>query len=138
MHVTLSGRSITREEVAVKLARWLSVARPPKRHGVTVRVPDLITPLVAEMVTDLVVVTVRVVTVNVAVVVPATTVTLAGTVATEVKLLERVITAPPVGAGPFKVTVPVEGVPPLTLLGFRLRVLSTGAVTVKVVVRVAP
>ena len=98
----------------------------------------MVTPLVAEIVTDLVVVTVRVVTVNVAVVVPATTVTLAGTVATEVKLLERVITAPPVGAGPFKVTVPVEGVPPLTLLGFRLRVLSTGAVTVKVVVRVAP
>ena len=98
----------------------------------------MITPLVAEMVTDLVVVTVRVVTVNVVVVVPATSVTLAGTVATEVKLLERVITAPPVGAGPFKVTVPVEGVPPLTLLGFRARALSTGAVTVKAVVRVAP
>ena len=138
MHVTLSGRSITREEVAVKLARWLSVTRPLKRHGVTVRVPDLVTPLVAEIVTDLVVVTVLVVTVNVAVVVPAATVTLAGTVATEVKLLERVITAPPVAAGPFKVTVPVEGVPPLTLLGFRVRALSTGAVTVKVVVRVAP
>ena len=136
--MTLSCRSITREEVAVKLARWLSVTRPLKRHGVTVRVPDLVTPLVAEIVTDLVVVTVRVVTVNVAVVVPATTVTLAGTVATEVKLLERVITAPPVGAGPFKVTVPVEGVPPLTLLGFRVRALSTGVVTVKVVVRLAP
>ena len=59
--MTLFCRSITREEVAVKLARWLSVTRPLKRHGVTVRVPDLVTPLVAEIVTDLLVVTVRVV-----------------------------------------------------------------------------
>ena len=57
---------------------------------------------------------------KVAVVAPAGTVTLPlGTVAA-VLLLERETTAPPLGAGPFRVTVPVgEGVPPVTLDGLR-------------------
>ena len=59
-----------------------------------------------------------VVTVNVAVVAFAATVTLAGTWAAEVLLLERVTTAPPAGAGPFKVTVPVDVPPPNTEAGF--------------------
>jgi len=42
-------------------------------------------------------------------------VTLAGTVTREVLALERVTTVPPVGAGPFNVTVPVAGLPPGTL-----------------------
>ena len=63
-------------------------------------------------------VTTVVLTVKIALVAPARTVTLAGTVATAVLLLERDTTAPPVGAGPLSVTVPVEGVPPMTLLGF--------------------
>ena len=50
----------------------------------------------------------------------AATVTLAGTVTTEVLLLESEITAPPLGAGPLRVTSPVEEAPPLTLVGFRL------------------
>jgi hypothetical protein len=46
------------------------------------------------------------------------TVTLAGTDAAAVLLLDRVTTAPPVGAEPLRVTVPVEEVPPVTLAGF--------------------
>src|SRR5256885_16411454 len=66
------------------------------------------------MVTGVDVVTALVVTVNVALLAPAATVTLAGTVAVDVLLL-RVTAAPPVGAGPLSVTVPVEGDPPVTL-----------------------
>jgi hypothetical protein len=60
------------------------------------------------MVTEVFLVTVNVFTVNVAVVAFAGTVTLPGTVATKISPLDRVITAPPLGAGPFKVTVPVD------------------------------
>lgn len=58
-----------------------------------------------------------VLTVNVALVAPAATVTLAGTVAAAVLPLERETVAPPLGAGPLRVTVPVVGDPPFTLLG---------------------
>ena len=78
------------------------------------------------------------VTVNVAVVAPAATVTLAGTCAAVVLLLVRVTTAPPDGAGPVKVTVPVEDVPPITEVGLRLTEVSAAAVTVKVAVFVTP
>ena len=63
-------------------------------------------------------VTVLVLTVNVPLVYPAMTVTLDGTVAADA-LLDRFTTAPPLGAGPLKVTVPVEGDPPLTVVGLR-------------------
>jgi len=60
-----------------------------------------------------------VLTVNVALVAPAATVTLDGTVASAVLLLESPIVAPPTGAAPLSVTVPVEDcVPPTTLVGF--------------------
>jgi hypothetical protein len=58
-----------------------------------------------------------VVTVNVRLVVPAATVTLAGTVAAAVLLLESATTLPPDGAAADSVTVPVDDVPPVTLVG---------------------
>jgi hypothetical protein len=58
-------------------------------------------------------------TVKVALVAPAGTVTLDGAVATLVLLLEKETTAPLLGAGPLRVTVPVEDcTPPITLVGF--------------------
>ena len=75
---------------------------------------------------------------NVAVVAFAATVTLAGTRAAAVLLLESVTTAPPAGAGPFNVTVPVEDVPPITETGLRVTELTAAAVTVNVAVLVAP
>lgn len=95
-------------------------------------------PLAAVIVTVLVLVTVLVDTVKVAVVEPGATETLAGTVATAVALLESETDVPPAGAGPDIVTVPVDGEDPLTVVGFRLRALTTGAVTVKLAVLVTP
>jgi hypothetical protein len=60
-----------------------------------------------------------VVIVKVADVLPAGTVTLAGSVAAGLPL-DRVTTAPPVGAGALSVTVPVELAPPITVIGFRV------------------
>ena len=76
--------------------------------------------------------TALVLTVKVALVTPAATVTLGGTLATVVLLLESATCAPPAGAGPLSVTVPVEGFPPVTLVGFsaseeRERVAEGGA-----------
>lgn|GEM_PF-2052949 len=102
------------------------------------RVALTLTPLLAEIVTDLVEVTAVVVIVKVAVVAPAGTVTEAGTGATAGLLLLSVTTVPPAGAGPFKETVPVEGLPPCTLLGSRVNSEATGAVTRKVAVNVLP
>jgi len=57
---------------------------------------------------------------KVALVAPAGTVTLAGTVATVASLLESVATAPPAGAAALRVTVPIEVLPLVTLAGLRL------------------
>jgi hypothetical protein len=62
-----------------------------------------------------------VVTVKDALVAPAGMLTLCGTVATDVSLLESVTRAPPAGAGPVKVTVACEGLPPVTPGGLRVR-----------------
>ena len=62
--------------------------------------------------------TALVLTVNVALVAPAATVTLDGTLAAVVLLLESATSALPAGAGPLSVTVPVEEFPPVTLVGF--------------------
>jgi hypothetical protein len=76
------------------------------------------------MVTTVDVETALVVRVNVALVAPAATVTLPGTWAASVLLLESATCAPPVGAGPLSVTVPVDEFPPTTLVGFSVSVES--------------
>jgi hypothetical protein len=75
--------------------------------------------------------------VKVAVVAPAATVTDAGTWAAAVFELVSATTAPPAGAGLFRVTVPVEEAPPSTVAGIMLTDVSwaAGAVTVSVAVR---
>src|SRR2546425_13319811 len=68
-----------------------------------------------------------VLTVKVAVVPPAGTVTLAGTVAAPVLLLDSETTAPPLGAAALSVTVPVEALPPVTVDGLRVSEERVGA-----------
>jgi len=95
------------------------------------------------MVTVVDAVTPLLLTVNVALVAPAATVTLEGTVAAAVLLLESATCAPPAGASPLSVTVPVEELPPVTLVGFspseaRLGGGGAAGVTASEAVLVAP
>jgi hypothetical protein len=70
------------------------------------------------MVTGVETVTALVLTVNVALLAPAATVKLAGTLAAPLLLVSSTC-APPVRAGPLSVTVPVEDcAPPVTVVGF--------------------
>lgn len=73
------------------------------------------------MVAEVATTTIDVPTVKVALVAPAGTVTVAGTLAAALSLA-RATWAPLVGAGPLNVTVPLEdSTPPTTLAGFRVR-----------------
>jgi hypothetical protein len=87
--------------------------------------------------------TIDVFTGNVALVAPAGTVTLEGTLATPL-LLESRTCAPPAGAGPLSVAVPVDDCkPPITLVGLSVNEERVGAgggaaVTVSEAVLVAP
>jgi hypothetical protein len=84
----------------------------------------------AEMVAVVVVETEVVATVNLAVVAPAATVTIAGTVAYPL-LEDRVTINPPVGAARLMVTVPVDDPPPVTDVGDKLKPVTVlGACTV--------
>jgi hypothetical protein len=87
------------------------------------------------IVTEFAELTGMVVTVNVALVAPSTTVTLAGIDALAL-LPDSVTTAPPAGAKPVKVTVPVEEFPPVTAVGLMTTEVSAAGLTVRVVVRV--
>jgi hypothetical protein len=83
------------------------------------------------MVTGIGVPTAVVFTLNVAVVAPPATVTLAGTVAAGL-LLDSATMTPPDSAGTFSVTVPVEDLPPSTVAGFKDTVESAGVGTVTI------
>ena len=79
------------------------------------------------------VLTITVLTVNVAVVLPGGTVTLGGTDATFVLLLLRLTVAPPAGAAALSVTVPVEETPPVRAAGLS----DTDETAIGLMVRVA-
>jgi len=107
----------------------------------TVSVADLIVLLYeAEIVAEVDITTIDVLTVKVALALPAGMVTMDGTLAAPL-LLESMTCAPPAGAGPLSVTVPVENcTPPTTLVGFSVSEATVmgGGVTVSEAVRVVP
>jgi hypothetical protein len=108
-------------------ASWIETVSVVDEGAVTVSVAVRVTPPnEAEIVADVEEATDVVVTVNVSLVCPAGTVTLAGTVAA-VALLESETTEPPSAAAPLRVTVPVEELPPATLVGLRLSDDNVGA-----------
>jgi hypothetical protein len=79
--------------------------------------------------------TIEVLTLKVALVAPAGTITLEGTLAAPLSL-ESATCAPPAGAGPLSVTVPVEDDPPITLDGLSVSeetVGRGGGATVRVI-----
>lgn len=55
-----------------------------------------------------------------------------------VLLLARPTLAPPAGAGPLRLTVPVELLPPVTDVGLRVTLDGTGEFTVTVAFALAP
>jgi hypothetical protein len=106
--------------------------------GVTVSVAFAVDPLaaLAVIVSVVAAATWLDVAVNVAVVAPAVTVTLAGVdAADDVSDRVTVRCAAVPAAGPFKVTVPIEfAMPPSTLVGFKLNEMTEGGTTVSVAV----
>ena len=104
--------------------------------GFTVSVADRNTPPSdAVMLTKVEAVTELVVSVKLALVAPAATVTLAGTL-TAAEASESETSTPPLGAAALKVTVPVEELPPTTLVGLsdsveRVGVVAAAGFTVK-------
>ena len=113
-------------EVGLIVSDWSAT---PDEGGLTVRVAVRETPPADAVIVTLVALeTARVEMVKFALVAPAGTVTVLGTVATFVLLLLRLTTNPPDGAGPLRVTVPVLLLPPTTLVGFRLKLLRLGCV----------
>ena len=81
----------------------------------------VIPPREAEMLTIIFRLNGTVVTLKVAVVLPANTVTAEGTAALLELLLDKATTKPPLGAGAASVTVPTELLPPRTFVGLRDR-----------------
>jgi hypothetical protein len=73
-----------------------------------------------------------------ALVAPAATVTLAGTVAAPVLLLESATEEPPAGAAPLRVTIPVEVPPPTTVAGLSVTEARLGGSKDREAVRVTP
>jgi hypothetical protein len=101
---------------------------------VTVSNAVFATPKVAVIVGVVLIVTEDVATGKLAEVAPAETTTFPGVGATAGFVLLRVTVVPALGAGPVKVTVPVELFPPVTLVGDKINDDTVGAKTVRVAV----
>src|SRR5437868_12457520 len=86
------------------------------------------------MVTAVLAETENALTANVALLAPAATTTLAGTAATLEFVLESVTSAPPEGATPVRVTVPVDVLPLATEVGLSARLEVVGLLTVNTAV----
>ena len=106
---TLVGLTVTEDKLAGG-GTGLTVSTAERETALKVPVIDS----TVEAVTDVVVME------KVALVAPAATVTLAGTVATAVLALLRPTTAPPAGAPAVNVTVPCDELPPTTEVGVTL------------------
>ena len=108
--------------------------------GVTVRTAPQLVLSTAQIFACVVVDTLVVPTVKVAVVEPAATVTVAGAVAGDIG--EICTVAPPEGAGAFNVTVPVDDVPAVTVLGLSAsdvtQTLTDGLIVTPALARDAP
>lgn len=103
------------------------VATDATPEGVTVTSAVRVSPpAVPVSVTGVDAATGEVVMLKVAEEVPAATVTVAGTDATEVFALDSVMSRPPARATPVRVSVPVADVPPATVVGLTLTVERTG------------
>jgi hypothetical protein len=101
--------------------------------GLIVRVVACGSPKSPVIVTETTAPTALVFTEKVAVVAPAATVTLAGTVAAALSL-DRITAIPAAGAGLLRVTVPVDEAPPVTLAGLTNTLESTGGLIARVAV----
>jgi hypothetical protein len=130
--------SVTGCATVAPFAGDTSVGATGTGGGVTVKLALRVTPSVPAITTVVFAETTLVFTAKLAEVAPAATVTLAGTVAAAL-LLDSVTAAPPAGATPLNVTVPLEALPPTTLVGLSESAESvTGAgVPLGVIVRVA-
>ena len=107
--------------------------RPVRVAGLIVRVPVFEVPFRVPVIVEVVTAETAVVeTVKVTVAAPAGTTTVLGTVALVVED-ERGTVRPPVGALPLSVMVPVDDVPPFTVVGERVTELRTAGVIVKIV-----
>ena len=97
---------------------WPAFAYRRRNYGANVSLAVFITPAYeAEMVTIFFTKTAFVLTVKLAEVAPTGTVTLVAKTAA-LLLLASVTTTPPLGAGADNVTVPCDGMPPFTAVGF--------------------
>jgi hypothetical protein len=117
----------------LRLVQWRTYRRCLRMDKVALFVTP---PALAETVADVLGEPGDVVTMNVAELLSGGTVTLAGTLATEGLLLDSTTTVPPAGAGPLRVTVPVEELPALTVEGESVNDDGTGGLMVTVVVLV--
>jgi hypothetical protein len=94
-----------------------------------VRIDD---PVLAVRFAVVVAVTTLVPNVNVALVAPGATVTVAGTIAFVLPDTKAII-KPPAGAGPVIETEPVADIPPTTVVGLTVKLASAGGNTVRFV-----